>query len=35
LITGSGLKDVPAALKAVEEPVVIEPSLKALENAIR
>jgi threonine synthase len=35
LITGSGLKDVPAALKAVDEPVVIEPSLKALENAVR
>jgi threonine synthase len=35
LITGSGLKDVPAALKAVSEPSVIEPSLEALKNAIK
>jgi threonine synthase len=35
LITGNGLKDVPAALNAVDEPAVIEPSLKALEAAVR
>jgi threonine synthase len=35
LITGSGLKDVPAALKAVDKPTVIEPSLQALKNAIK
>ena len=35
LITGSGLKDVPAALEAVEEPTVIEPSLEALKAAVK
>ena len=32
--TGSGLKDVRAAMKAVKEPVIIEPSLKALKKVI-
>jgi threonine synthase len=35
LITGNGLKDIQAALEAVGEPVVIEPSLKALEAVLR
>jgi threonine synthase len=34
LVTGSGLKDVSAAMKAVEEPEVIKPSLKALQVAL-
>jgi threonine synthase len=33
--TGSGLKDVRAAMKAVNEPIIIEPSLKALKKVIR
>ncbi len=33
--TGSGLKDVRAAMKAVKEPVIIEPSLKALKKAMQ
>jgi len=32
--TGSGLKDVRAAMKAVQEPVVIEPTLQALMKMI-
>jgi len=32
--TGSGLKDIRAAMKAVKEPLIIEPSLKALKEAI-
>ncbi len=32
--TGSGLKDVRAAMKAVKEPLIIEPTLKALKEAI-
>jgi threonine synthase len=32
--TGSGLKDIRAAMKAVKEPIVIEPSLNALKNVI-
>jgi threonine synthase len=32
--TGSGLKDVRAAMKAIKEPTVIEPSLEALKKAI-
>ncbi len=33
--TGSGLKDVRAAMKAVPEPVIIEPTLAALKKAYR
>jgi threonine synthase len=33
--TGSGLKDIHAAMKAVIEPVIIEPSLNALRKVIR
>jgi threonine synthase len=32
--TGSGLKDVRAAMKAVKEPIFIEPTLNALKKAI-
>ncbi len=32
--TGSGLKDVRAAMKAVREPIIIEPTLKALKKFI-
>jgi threonine synthase len=32
--TGSGLKDVRAAMKAVKEPLIIEPTIKALKAAI-
>jgi threonine synthase len=32
--TGSGLKDVRAAMKAVKEPMIIEPSLNALRRVI-
>ena len=32
--TGSGLKDVRAAMKAVKEPIIIEPTLKALKKVI-
>jgi threonine synthase len=32
--TGSGLKDVRAAMRAVKEPVVIEPNLQSLKNAM-
>jgi threonine synthase len=32
--TGSGLKDIRAAMKAVKEPLIIEPTLKALKEAI-
>lgn len=35
LITGSGLKDVPAAMQAVGEPVIIEPTLAALGDALK
>jgi threonine synthase len=35
LVTGSGLKDIPAALRAVGEPSVIEPKLEALEVVIQ
>ena len=35
LVTGSGLKDVPAALQAVASAPVIEPSLQALQRAVR
>jgi threonine synthase len=34
LNTGSGLKDISAAMKVVKEPITIEPSLKALEKYI-
>ncbi|MEW6566922.1 MAG: threonine synthase [Chloroflexota bacterium] len=34
LITGSGLKDVPAAMRAAGEAVVIEPRLQALRRAL-
>jgi threonine synthase len=34
LVTGSGLKDVSAAMKAVGEPEVIKPSLNALQLAL-
>jgi threonine synthase len=33
--TGSGLKDVHAAMQAVREPIVIEPNLEALKKVIR
>jgi threonine synthase len=33
--TGSGLKDVRAAMKAVAEPIIIEPTIAALKKAIR
>ena len=32
--TGSGLKDIRAAMKAVNEPLIIEPSMSALKKAI-
>jgi threonine synthase len=32
--TGSGLKDVRAAMEAVNEPMVIEPSLNALKKVV-
>jgi threonine synthase len=32
--TGSGLKDVRAAMQAIKEPTIIEPSLEALKKAI-
>jgi hypothetical protein len=32
--TGSGLKDVQAAMEAVKEPMVIEPSLDALKKVV-
>ena len=32
--TGSGLKDVRSAMKAVKEPIIIEPTLKALKKVI-
>lgn len=32
--TGCGLKDIHAAMKAVKEPIIIEPSLDALKKAI-
>jgi threonine synthase len=34
LNTGNGLKDVRAAMKAVKEPIVIEPSLNALKKVL-
>jgi threonine synthase len=34
LVTGSGLKDVSAAMDAVREPTIIEPSLKALREVL-
>jgi threonine synthase len=34
LITGSGLKDVPAAIRATGEPIVIEPRLEALRKVL-
>jgi len=34
VITGSGLKDVPAAMRAAGEATVIEPTLKALRNVV-
>jgi threonine synthase len=34
LVTGSGLKDVPGAMKAVTEPHSIPPTLAAVENAL-
>jgi threonine synthase len=34
LNTGSGLKDIRAAMKAVKEPIIIEPTLAALKNVI-
>lgn len=33
--TGSGLKDVRAAMQAVKEPVIIEPSLQSLKKVLR
>jgi threonine synthase len=35
LVTGSGLKDVPGAMKAVAEPRSIPPTLEAVEEALR
>jgi len=35
LITGNGLKDVSSARKVVEAPIVVEPSLKAVEEHLR
>jgi len=35
MITGSGLKDIAAAARALEMPEAIEPSLKAVEKALR
>jgi threonine synthase len=32
--TGSGLKDVRAAMQAITEPTIIEPSLEALKKVI-
>jgi threonine synthase len=32
--TGSGLKDIGAAMKAVNEPIVIEPTMKALKKVV-
>ncbi|PWB52339.1 MAG: threonine synthase [Anaerolineales bacterium] len=32
--TGSGLKDVRAAMQAIQEPIIIEPSLSALQKVI-
>jgi threonine synthase len=32
--TGSGLKDIHAAMKAVKEPIIIEPSLQALKKVV-
>jgi threonine synthase len=34
LLTGSGLKDVRAAMQAAGEPTVIEPTLDALRRAL-
>ena len=34
VITGSGLKDVPAAMRAAGEATVIEPTLKALRDVV-
>jgi threonine synthase len=34
IVTGNGLKDVPAAMQAAGEAIVIEPTLKALERAL-
>ena len=34
VITGSGLKDVPAAMRAAGEAVVIEPTLEAVKAAL-
>jgi threonine synthase len=34
IVTGNGLKDVPAAMQAAGEATVIEPTLKALERAL-
>jgi threonine synthase len=33
--TGSGLKDVRAAMQAVKEPTIIEPNLAALKKVLR
>ncbi len=35
LITGNGLKDVSSARKVVGEPIIVEPSLKALEEHLK
>ncbi|MFA4874899.1 MAG: threonine synthase, partial [bacterium] len=35
LITGSGLKDVPAAMQAVKIPAAIKPTLDAVKRALR
>jgi threonine synthase len=32
--TGSGLKDVRAAMQAIQDPIIIEPSLSALKKVI-
>ena len=34
VITGSGLKDVPAAMRAAGEALIIEPTLEALRAAL-
>ena len=33
--TGSGLKDVPAAMRVAGEPIVIPPTLKAVEESLK
>jgi hypothetical protein len=34
MITGNGLKDVASAKRATGEPIVIEPSLRAIEEHV-